>query len=124
MHIDELINQYVAIKTKRAELAQQDKELSQQASKLQADIMHAMSEAGTYKAATAEGHSVSMVKKTHPAITDWNEFYKYVAETGNFELLQKRLSAPAFRERWDTGTPIPGAGSTEVWELSISQSRK
>ena len=124
MQIDALIEQYVGIKNQRSQLAAQDKELSQQATKLQADIMHAMSEAGTYKAATAGGHSVSMVKKVHPAIVDWTEFYNYVAETGNFDLLQKRLSAPAFRDRWDAGTPIPGAGSTEVWELSISQSRK
>lgn len=123
MQIDTLIQQYIDIKNERAALATKDKELSQQGSKLQADIMHAMSEAGTYKAATADGHSVSMVKKTHPAIIDWAQFYEYVAETKNFDLLQKRLSAPAFRDRWDAGTPIPGAGSSEVWELSISQKR-
>jgi hypothetical protein len=87
-------------------------------------FMHAMNEAGTFRAASDVGHTVNMAKKAHPAIVNWDDFYNYLAETRNFDLIQKRLSGPAFRDRWDQGVAIPGASSSEVWELSITQSRK
>ena len=124
MNLSELINQLVNIRQQRSELAKQDKELVQQASQLEADIMHAMNEAGTFRASSDIGHSVSMVKKVHPTIVDWDAFYTYLSETKNFDLIQKRLSGPAFRDRWEQGVAIPGASSSEVWEISTTQSRK
>lgn len=124
MTLSELINQLVDIRNERTELSKQDKALSEKASKLEGDIMHAMNEVGTFRASSDFGHSVSMVKKTHPTVVSWPEFYTYLSETKNFDLLQKRLSSPAFRDRWDQGEAIPGASSSEVWELSTMQSRK
>lgn len=122
--LNDLIDQLVEIRRQRADLSAQDKLLVQKAAALEGDIMHAMTEAGTFRAASAQGHSVSMHKKVHPAISDWTEFYKYVSETGSFDLLQKRLSSTAFKDRWNSGDAIPGATSAEVWELSITTSRK
>lgn len=124
MNISDLINSLVEVRQQRAQLAVQDKELVQKATQLEADIMHAMTEAGTFRAASDVGHTVNMAKKVHPTIVSWDDFYNYLAETRNFDLIQKRLSGPAFRDRWDQGVAIPGASSSEVWELSISQSRK
>ena len=122
--LNDLINQLIEIRRQRTELAVQDKALVLKATTLEGDIMHAMTEAGTFRASSEAGHSVNMVKKMHPAISDWAEFYKYVSESGSFDLLQKRLSSTAFKDRWNSGAAIPGATSAEVWELSITTSRK
>lgn len=123
MNLSEMIDAFVDLKRQRADLAAQDKVLSQRQTVLEGDIMQAMAEAGTYRAASEHGHTCNLQKKTHPAVVNWEEFYAYVAETGSFDLLQKRLSAPAFRDRWNEGAAIPGAGSSEVWDLSITTAR-
>ena len=123
MNLSELIDAFVELKRQRAALAADDKILSTRQAVLESDIMAAMAAAGTFRAASEHGHTCNMVKKTHPAIVNWEEFYNFVAETKSFDLLQKRLSAPAFRDRWSEGQPVPGASSAEVWDLSITTSR-
>jgi hypothetical protein len=122
--LSDLIDELIAIKEQRAELANLDSSLSKQVSQLEADLMHAMNSAGTMKAASEKGHSVTMSKKLHPAITDWNEFYGYVTTTNSFDLLHKRLSSTAFKDRWEAGEQIPGSTAAEVWGISVTKSRK
>ena len=119
MKIDELINELVKKKQEKSALAEKDRDLSADISRLEGDIMKAMSEAGTTKAASAEGHSVTMSKKIYPAIVDWASFYKYVEDNHAFDLLHKRLSNPSFRDRWEAGEVIPGTSQSEVWELAL-----
>lgn len=124
MTLSELINELVVVKQQRTSLATTDSELGKQVAKLEADIMHTMNEAGLSKAASDIGHSVSMSKKAHPTITDWDQFYGYVTGTKSFDLLHKRLSSTAFRDRWEAGEIIPGSSSTDVWGISVTTSRK
>jgi hypothetical protein len=124
MNLSELIEQLVEVKRKRTDIASQDSDLSKQAAQLEADIMHLMSEVGTTKAATETGHSVTMAKKTVPVITDWDAFYEYVQQTKSFDLLHKRLSTTAFKDRAENGEQIPGSSITELWGINLTQSRK
>jgi hypothetical protein len=124
MNLTELIEQLVEIRRKRTDIASQDSELSKQSSQLEADIMHLMSEVGTTKAATETGHSVVMAKKSVPVITDWDAFYSYVQQTKSFDLLHKRLSTTAFKDRAENGEQIPGSSITELWGITLTQSRK
>jgi len=124
MNLTELIEQLVEIRRKRTDIASQDSELSKQASQIEADMMHLMSEVGTTKAATETGHSVVMSKKSVPVITDWDAFYSYVQQTKSFDLLHKRLSTTAFKDRAENGEQIPGSSITELWGITLTQSRK
>jgi hypothetical protein len=124
MKLNDLIDNYVTIKQLRTELAEKDSEYSKELATLEADIMHAMNEAGTMKAASERGHSVTMAKKVHPTIMDWDLFYEYVTKTNSFDLLHKRLSSTAFKDRWEAGEIIPGSTTAEVWGLSVTKSRK
>jgi hypothetical protein len=124
MNLSELINQLVDVKRQRTDIATQDSELSVKAAQLESDIMHAMSEAGTTKAASEAGHSVSMSKKAVPTINDWDAFYTYVQQTKSFDLLHKRLSITAFKDRLEQGEQVPGSSMTELWGINLTQSRK
>jgi hypothetical protein len=123
MNIAELLDRLVEVKQQKAALAAQASELSKLQQTIESDLMNAMMAAGTLRGASEHGHSCSIQKALHPAITDWQQFYDHVVETRSFDLLTKRLSATAFRERWATGTPVPGAQSAEVWEIRVNQSR-
>jgi hypothetical protein len=118
MNIKELIDDYVATKNSREELSSTIKDMTAKLGRLEGDIMALMSDAGLSQAASDKA-SCSMKMTKHPAIKDWTEFYGYVATTGQFELLHKRLSSTAFRERWEAGEAIPGTEASEVWELTV-----
>lgn len=118
MNIKDLIDQYVEVKAHKEQLAEDTRKANNKLAELEKDIMALMSQAGITSAASDKA-SLSMKKKQHPAIDDWQAFYGYVATTGQFELLHKRLSSTAFRERWDAGEAIPGTSISEVWELSV-----
>jgi hypothetical protein len=123
MNISELINKIVAAKQEKAQLAVQEKELNGLISQYEGDLMQLMAEAGTYRASSDVGHTVNMVQKDVPTVTDWPAFYHYVAETQQFEFLQKRLSTPAFKERWTAGETVPGVAATQIWDLSVTTKR-
>ena len=118
MNIKELIDDYVATKNAREELSTTIKDMTAKLGCLEGDIMALMSDAGISQAASDKA-SCSMKMTKHPAIKDWQAFYGYVAQTGQFELLHKRLSSTAFRERWEAGEAIPGTEASEVWELTV-----
>ena len=118
MNIKELIDEYVSTKNEREDLTNKVKEKTEKLGRLESDIMKLMSDAGISQAASDKA-SCTMRMSKHPAIDDWNQFYGYVAETGQFELLHKRLSSTAFRERWEAGEVIPGTSVSEVWELTV-----
>jgi hypothetical protein len=123
MNISELINLIVDAKKEKAQLAAHEKELNQKISSYESDLMKLMSEAGTYRASSNLGHTVNLVQKDVPTVTDWPSFYRFIAETEQFEFLQKRLSTPAFKERWQAGETVPGVAASQVWDVSVTTSR-
>lgn len=118
MNINDLINKFVEIKARKESLAAEIKTCNEDLAKIESDIMEQMSNAGITQAASDKA-SCTMRATPNPTITNWPAFYDYVAETGQFELLHKRLSSTAFRERWDAGETIPGTTMTSVYELSV-----
>lgn len=123
MNISELIDEILHVKEQRAELTAQDGDLAKKLRALEKDLMEAMNIAGTTKAASETGHSCKMEKKSYPAIEDWNAFYAYVSDTKSYDLMHKRLSNTAFRDRWAAGEQIPGTKSSEIWEITVTKSR-
>ena len=53
----------------------------------------------------------SIVESEEPAIEDWDEFTKWMTRTKNLHLIQRRISAPAWREiRALKKAEVPGIG--------------
>ena len=53
----------------------------------------------------------------------WPDLYKYITATGEFDLLQKRLSSTAVAERFKAGVDLPGVGRVELPVLRITKAR-
>lgn len=64
---------------------------------------------------------VTVVTKEIPQVEDWDAFYKYVKKTGNFDLMQRRLTDAAVKERWEAGEEIPGVKHFQVVTVSINK---
>ena len=64
---------------------------------------------------------VTVITKAIPQVKDWESFYKHIKKTGDFDLLQKRLTETAVKERWENGKKIPGVESFNVVTLSINK---
>ena len=47
-----------------------------------------------------------------------NGEHQHISDTGRFELLQKRMSATAFRELMAMGQSVPGVSATELDRLN------
>lgn len=64
---------------------------------------------------------VSVVTKQVPQVKDWDEFYKHVKKTGQFDLMQRRVSDTAVKERWENGKVVPGVEAFGVVSVSINK---
>lgn len=64
---------------------------------------------------------VTVVTKEVPQVKDWDAFYKFVKKTGQFDLLQRRLTDAAIKERWEHGKEIPGVEHFNAVSVSINK---
>lgn len=64
---------------------------------------------------------VQIQLKTIPVVEDWPKFYAHVKKTGNFELLQRRLSDGAVKERWENKKDVPGVSKLNIKKVSCTQ---
>lgn len=64
---------------------------------------------------------VSMNEKVVPTVQDWGALHEYIQKTGQFDLLQRRVSDAAVKERWQAGEKVAGVGEFTITTLSISK---
>ena len=64
---------------------------------------------------------VSLVEKIVPTVTDWASLHAHIQRTGDFDLLQRRVSDTAVKERWAAGDKVDGVGEFTAVTLSINK---
>ena len=99
-------------------LQEQEKTLKQTQNYLEAEIAADMTKQGL----TQTGNDVCTVSlKTEivPTVDDWDALHKHIVDTGQFELLQKRMSATAYRELLAMAQSVPGVRSTELTKVNF-----
>lgn len=73
------------------------------------------------QAAQGKEGRASFKPSQKPVVKDYDEFYRHLASTGEFDLLQKRLSDTAVRERWEAEVAVPGVESVPVLSWSVGR---
>ena len=63
---------------------------------------------------------VKMSTLIEPVATEWTLIWDHIKETGEFDLLHRRLTSLAVKARWEEGIELPGVGKQEVYKLSVS----
>ena len=116
--LNDLLAEYGTVRDSITELKAQEKEYNAQKRELEAQIAIRMQDEGLEKISNG-GRTLSLKKEIVPTVTSWDDLQDYVAETGRFELLQKRMSATAYREAIGLGEDIPGVESTELTKINF-----
>ena len=73
---------------------------------------------------TAMGGKMGVVKlheSIEPIAEDWPKTWAFIKEHDAFELLHKRLTVTAVKERWEHGEEIPGVGRVPKYSLTVSK---
>ena len=64
---------------------------------------------------------VAVLTKTVAQVQDWDALYKYVARTKQFDLLARRVSDAAVKERWEDGKAVPGVDKFNAVTVSVTK---
>ena len=116
--LDDKMNMLTNTRAKLKTLLNQEKELKQVQNALEAEIAADMESQGL----TQTGNDVctiSLKTETVPTVDDWDVLHQHISDTGRFELLQKRMSATAYRELIAMEPSVPGVRSTELTKVNF-----
>lgn len=67
--------------------------------------------------------TVTLVTKQKPTAADWEALYAYIKENDAFDLLHRRLTEKAVKERWGNDEVVPGVIEVDIDDLSLSTVR-
>jgi len=115
--LDDKMNMLADTRAKLKVLLEQEKELKSVQNALEAEIAADMERQGL----TQTGNDVctiSLKTETVPTVEDWDVLHQHISDTGRFELLQKRMSATAYRELIAMEPSVPGVRSTELTKVN------
>lgn len=66
-------------------------------------------------------YATELKSEDRPTVKDWPKFYEYIKANDAFELLERRISSSATKERWEDGIAIPGVDRFQVDKLSFTK---
>ena len=115
--LDDKMNMLADTRAKLKVLLEKEKELKNVQNALEAEIAADMESQGL----TQTGNDVctiSLKTETVPTVEDWDVLHQHISDTGRFELLQKRMSATAYRELIAMEPSVPGVRSTELTKVN------
>lgn len=115
------VDAYIEVRERRRQMERDAEKLKEkEEAPLRAAILEALKTSGA-GAVGGTRYQASLTIKKSPQVADWGMFYQYIKDNDAFELLQKRLSGPAVKERWEAKVEIPGVVAVDVDDLSITK---
>ena len=108
-NMDDMLNDLAETRKELASLLEKEKILKSKKLELVVSISHPRTNACT----------ISLKTEVVPTVEDWDALHQHITDTGRFELLQKRMSATAYRELLQLGMDLPGVTSTELTRVNF-----
>lgn len=118
-HIDALY----ALREQRLGIERRVKEMKEQEVQMRNSIFEMLAGMGLTKASGAVATAGIKVSNV-PLVEDWDQLWKYIQQTGEFDLVQKRVSVTAWRARFDDGITIPGVSKVEDVDISLTKASR
>jgi hypothetical protein len=118
MTLDELIEVRIALKAK---IDKHNKDLKDLKIELDANdtaLFAVLDTAGINRAANSNA-SVSINEDIAPEVEDWDQLYQQIIDTKDFSLLQRRVSATAYREILKQGSAVSGVKPRTVRRINF-----
>jgi hypothetical protein len=118
--IPELIELYLETRDSRLALEKQAEERKRLENSTKEKIEYILRLNGLTVGGGAR-YKATIEKDEKPTVTDWGKLYKHIMETGEFDLLQRRLLDSGVKARWEENKTIPGIVKFPVTKLSITK---
>ena len=122
---DKLVKIYIKIRDARAELSKKDSDLEEQQNAIAEKLLEICKENDTNGLKTEHGTVTRTVKKRYWT-SDWDSFYKFIAEHNAFHFLHQRISdtnvATFLAENPDLHPP--GLNSDASYSVMVRRSSK
>jgi hypothetical protein len=103
--LERMIGAYMKIRDRRAEIkreyTEEDNELKRKHSLIEAALMKIMQDTGSDNLSVKGLGMAYVTTKTYTKGKDWDALWKYIEESGNLDLLQRRISSKAVQEYMD-----------------------
>ena len=116
--MDELLTELTEVRTSLKGLQEKERGFKSRKMELEAKIVSTLKQQGIDRVGN-DGCTVSIKEEIVPTVQNWDEVYKYLIQTKQFELIQKRMSATAFRELLQMGMNVPGVKATELTRVNF-----
>lgn len=116
--INELIEERAKVKQSMDSLNRELKVLRETQDQLDVLLLKKMDAEGLSRTANQQA-SVSINEDTVPDVTDWEEVYQHVIATGDFSLIQRRVSSTAYKELLKLGEAVPGLQPRTVRRINF-----
>ncbi len=116
--LEDLIQDRADVKKKMDGLNAELKELRKQQDEIDYELLKKLDEQGVSKTGTSVA-SISIREDTVPEVTDWDTLYAHVTATGDFGLLQRRVSSTAYKEALKLGEEVPGLQPREIRRINF-----
>ena len=110
--MESLVEQYRLKRLERLELKKKYDELEAEEKTLKGKLIDSLK--------AGEPHvGAILIEKVKPTVEDWQAFYNHIRATGEFDLLQRRITESAALERRMAGDPLPGVNWFPVWDVKV-----
>ena len=116
--LNDLLLEVTKVRTEIKSVQAEEKLLKTQQRELESQISIRMQEQGLDKISN-DVCTISLKIEIVPTVEDWDQLHEHITDTGQFELLQKRVSATAYRELIAAGMDVPGVKSTELTRINF-----
>lgn len=107
--VGESVDLLFALRTKRKQKEAETAAMKEEEAKLE-DAIFGKFEKADLEGARGRRAQASVSSSDVPTLDDWQKLEKHLRRTGEFDLLQRRLSVEAVRERWEAKKAVPGVG--------------
>ena len=112
------IDQLYKLRQQRLEIEKSADEVKQEENALEKHILDSFSKTDL-DGAKGKLATAGINRSTVPNVQDWDAFYAYIKQNDAFDMLQRRVSSTAYRERLDNEEVVPGVETYEVIKLSL-----
>jgi hypothetical protein len=122
-NIGDCIDLAYQIRAERLEFEESVKQMKKREENLRNYIFANFEENGI-EGARGSFVTASISQELKPQINDWDAVYAYIVENNAFELLERRMSRLAYKERFDKGELVPGTEGFLHKKLNLVKSRR
>tara|TARA_R100001224_G_C3927443_1_gene117482 strand:- start:187 stop:579 length:393 start_codon:yes stop_codon:yes gene_type:complete len=117
LNIDNLIRQKLEHREEVEIINKQLKKIKEKDRLLDAILIEKMDAQGLTRTAN-DMSSVTVKEDSVPEVVDWDVFYEYIQETGEFSLLHRRVSSAAWNESVKI-KDVPGVKATQLRKVNL-----